>query len=355
MRHIPEEELHAYLDQALSRAQCVEIESHLADCYQCREARDSIAALRDRTTALLSALAPARRAIPPAFEELRRQQAAGADVHRHRVRLAVWAASIVAAVGLGWGGSSIAHMRQGETPTTAPAAGRQLAQQRPDPAADTAAADTANSAAARRDAAPAGNGATAEPRRPSMLAQHSAPVRRELAAPEPAPTAPAPTATRQIPREPALTQISSSNLPPDPDLDLTGLWRTVGWDYARDSAGEAPPHIDGLPVMQVQVQGGDQGGKPVMVVAQQLKSGEVIRTIEGPADEVAGLLGHRVERQSAGSPLTGGGRNGLAIHATNGTMTMRRGDRILAITAPLPSDSLRAMIRRLNAELRTSK
>src|SRR5215204_5547860 len=28
MRHIPEEELHAYLDQGLSRSQCVEIESH---------------------------------------------------------------------------------------------------------------------------------------------------------------------------------------------------------------------------------------------------------------------------------------------------------------------------------------
>ena len=32
LRHIPEEELHAYLDQALSRSQCVEIENHLAEC-----------------------------------------------------------------------------------------------------------------------------------------------------------------------------------------------------------------------------------------------------------------------------------------------------------------------------------
>ena len=27
MRHIPEDELHAYLDQGLSRSQCVEIET----------------------------------------------------------------------------------------------------------------------------------------------------------------------------------------------------------------------------------------------------------------------------------------------------------------------------------------
>jgi len=45
MRHIPEDELHAYLDQGLSRSQCVEIESHLAACPSCQAARDGIAAL----------------------------------------------------------------------------------------------------------------------------------------------------------------------------------------------------------------------------------------------------------------------------------------------------------------------
>ena len=70
MRHIPDEELHAYLDQALSRAQCVEIESHLAACESCSQLRDGIAALRDRTTALLATLAPPRR-FPPILDELR--------------------------------------------------------------------------------------------------------------------------------------------------------------------------------------------------------------------------------------------------------------------------------------------
>ena len=70
MRHIPEDELHAYLDQGLSRSQCVEIESHLAVCSSCRATRDGIAALRDRTTALLATLAPPRR-FPPAFGSLR--------------------------------------------------------------------------------------------------------------------------------------------------------------------------------------------------------------------------------------------------------------------------------------------
>ncbi len=106
------------------------------------------------------------------------------------------------------------------------------------------------------------------------------------------------------------------------------------------------PHIDGLPVLQVQVQSGDQGQRPVMVVAQQLTSGEVIRTIEG--------LGHR--RVAAPGPPVDG-RRGLAA-------APRRHGRTPAITATtpwpctwaatacspspatLPSDSLRAMIRR---------
>ena len=76
MRHIPEDELHAYLDQGLSRSQCVEIESHLAACTPCQLTRDSIAALRDRTTALLTRLAPPR-SIPPSFEMIAPARRAG--------------------------------------------------------------------------------------------------------------------------------------------------------------------------------------------------------------------------------------------------------------------------------------
>ncbi|HEX2611228.1 MAG TPA: zf-HC2 domain-containing protein, partial [Gemmatimonadales bacterium] len=101
MRHIPEEELHAYLDQALSRSQCVEIESHLAACPSCQAARDGIAALRDRTTALLARLAPPRN-FPPPFDLLRSRAAVSADQRRRRVHRGAWAASLVAAVGLGW-------------------------------------------------------------------------------------------------------------------------------------------------------------------------------------------------------------------------------------------------------------
>src|SRR5690349_4359273 len=107
MRHIPEEELHAYLDQALSRAQAVEIESHLAGCARCRAERDGIAGLRDRTTALLATLAPVGTVARPSWSELRRRHLA-AEAHRaNLLRGAVWAASLLAAIGLGYGAHSM--------------------------------------------------------------------------------------------------------------------------------------------------------------------------------------------------------------------------------------------------------
>src|SRR3954451_14195125 len=108
MRHIPEEELHAYLDQALSRSQCVEIESHLAACPSCRALRDGIAALRDRTTALLARLAPPRR-VPMSFEALRHQGDLRASIRRRRIRAAAWAASLVLAVGTGWAAAALSR------------------------------------------------------------------------------------------------------------------------------------------------------------------------------------------------------------------------------------------------------
>ena len=77
------------------------------------------------------------------------------------------------------------------------------------------------------------------------------------------------------------------------DTELDGMWRTLSWDGAQAEAGDKLPHIDGLPVVQVQVQTSEQGKQPLMVVAQQLSSGQVIQTIEGPAADVSQLLSRR--------------------------------------------------------------
>jgi Putative zinc-finger len=326
MRHIPEEELHAYLDQGLSRSQCVEIESHLAVCPSCQGARDAIAALRDRTTALLAKLAPPR-AFPPAFESLRRRAALEASARRRRIRAAAWAASLMAAVGLGWTANHTLTLR-----AAAPA---RVEPQTAGTSTDTTAVPPVVIASAPK---------TVPAVRPAGHRRSGRHVKVEALASLP-PVVPAPS-----------LELSTIDLPrPDLQVDLDGMWRTMSWDGAQAEAGDKLPHIDGLPVVQVQLQAGEQGKQPLMVVAQQLSSGEVIRTIEGPTNDVSHLLARRTMTDPDPTTVSGDSNRagGITLSHTDRTMAMQRGDRMLVITGALPSDSLLAMIRRLNAEMRS--
>ncbi len=341
MRHIPEDELHAYLDQGLSRSQAVEIESHLAVCSSCQATRDSIAALRDRTTALLATLSPPRR-LPPAFDALRERAADRMTTRRRYARVGAWAASLVAAVGLGWSASAlvgpgrIASLAEREAPAVP-------AMDTSPPTASVAEVDTGEPPPALR---PARN-------------LKPTPVRLES-------SRPSPTVSRALEkaRQDSIRAAKLAVLDPAPVLELSplevrgseqdqpldGMWRTMSWDGAESETGRSVPHIDGLPVLRVQVQATDQSKRPLMVVAQQLAGGQVIQTIEGPAADVSQLLSRR------GSTSADGKLGVIVSEATPGidqAMAMQLGDRMLAITGAVPSDSLRAMIRRINAEMRS--
>jgi hypothetical protein len=137
----------------------------------------------------------------------------------------------------------------------------------------------------------------------------------------------------------------------------------MSWAGAQAEAGDKLPHIDGVPVVQVQVQTrkqgkqGKQGKQPLMVVAQQLASGEVIRTIEGPTSDVSDLLACRTmsDPMPTMTLRDSAPRDSVPSDTdhTDRTMAMQHGDRMLVITGALSSDSLRAMIRRLNAAMRS--
>jgi hypothetical protein len=346
MRHIPEEELHAYLDQGLSRSQCVEIESHLADCPSCQATRDGIAALRDRTTALLARLAPPR-SIPPSFEVLSGRAADVVSARRRRLNLVAWAASLVVAVGLGYSASLLLR----------PTAGTSVASRTP--------AASTRSAVATPIEQPADTVRTDPPAETYRSVRHE---RSEA----PAPSKSRPVASRDTERRTApgresvlavlnpvpavtLTKLEPSRASGE---DLGGMWRTMSWAGAQAETGKPLPHIDGLPVVQVQVQN-SEGTHPVTVVAQQLIGGQVIRTIEGSASDVSQLLARRQMAdvdsvQLRGDSIRGASAiNGDRSMAMQHSMAMQLGDRMLAITGDLPSDSLRAMIRRMNAEMRS--
>jgi hypothetical protein len=339
MRHIPEDELHAYLDQGLSRTQCVEIESHLADCPSCRATRAGIAALRDRTTALLARLAP-----PPAVPGLR---------GRPQARRPRWRRS-------GGGAVHVAGLGGEPRRRGGPRLDRQL---------DAAASDSHRRRPRASRRRPSGHrprgrltlgSRCRSPRRRRREPRRSRRARRSRP-----PASDRDVGSRSDSTRAATRDVALSVLNPTPaleltrlerpaahgELDLGGMWRTMSWDGAKAEAGERLPHIDGLPVVQVQVQSGEQSSRPVTVVAQQLASGQVIRTIEGPATDVSQLLSRRAI-SDVDSLFLPGDSAGLGRDA-NHAMAMQLGDRMLAITGDLPSDSLRAMIRRLNAEMRS--
>lgn len=319
MRHIPEEELHAYLDQALSRSQCVEIESHLAACPTCRQDRDGIAALRDRTTALLASLAPPRR-IKPAFADLHAQATARVLGRRRIIRAIAWAASISLALGLGWIANSL--LATGPQPTTA------VAPQQTQPGARAESPVASVVATPRQEPQPL---AASRPPRP-VLASAQKPEPRT---PESSPATGInrfQSVAEGIPTEPLRVEITPVQQLAG-DLPAAGLWRSVSWDGAQAESDSWIPRVEGLPVVTVQVQGDEEGsGQPLTVVAQRLSSGQMIRTVEGPIAKVSDLLSHQ-----SGSTVTAS----VEMNDTSGT---RRDDRMLAIYGSVPVDSLRTFL-----------
>lgn len=307
--HIPDDELHGYLDQALPRSRCVTLESHLAACPGCRARRDATAALRDRTTLLLAQLTPERTRIPPSYEELQRR-ATTRPGPRFTWRDVAWAASILLAVGVGYGMRPSAA-RAPSTDST----------ERPTlvlvPSSPTAIAPAAEPAAS--------------PKAPG--ARFAAAV-RVAASPREEPGDQ--VALGEALPSPRSSEISTDSLPPE-TAPTAGLWRTVPWTEAEARMGGDPPRVDGVPVVEVQMQPSRDRERetPVTVVAQQLASGQLITTIEGPVEDVWALLSRRGDSGD-----------------TAGAETVRQGSRLLAVTGRLPADSLRAMVRRVNAARR---
>jgi anti-sigma factor RsiW len=332
MLHIPDDRLHAYLDQALDRLDSGALESHLAECGACRAERDAISALRDRTTALLARAASRRTAGPP-FASIRARSDERRRIRQRRRQRAAWAASIVAALGAGWGASWYAHERGPRPPINTPLV--------------TVAPAQPASPAPRANAAPAAMLATGPAVQPSAT---DAGVPTTAAKPAPARLIhghPAQPKARAAHSKAELATVG--RIPKDAQLENGGVWRTVSWDGAKQAAaGDAPPRIDGLPVVEVQVRGGDSSNRPLMVVAQQLASGEVIRSIEGPAADVSALLGTRpsyVSGESAAAAVPTAGEPPAALGAA---LALRRGNRMVAVTGSVSRDSLKAMMQRLN-------
>lgn len=329
MRHIPEDELHAYLDQALSRSQCVEIECHLAGCIRCRHVRDQIAALRDRTTALLGDLVPplSRR---PAFAALmlrantRRMEQDGIPSSRASAgttwtRRGAQAAGVALLIAVGWSARGLAPVAPG---SNSPAASQLASNDAPN---RFSFGSPLLSSVLPLSTTPASQAA-----RPAASTQPDPgwePDPIERAAPRRVASVESPGVTPM-----ALTVSSLDATSYSAEFPAPGVWRTVSWTEAAALTGDVVPRIHGMPVVEIQVQLLGPDERPLVMVAHQDPSGRIIRSIEGPADRLSGILSDVIAKTDGAvhtsqpirtpvdyvSATTGGTRRSIRVAAIAG-------------------------------------
>jgi hypothetical protein len=330
-RHVPEEELHAYFDQALSRSQCAEIETHLSHCAKCQAQRAEVALLRDRTTAVLAQLSPRPVIIPPAFQVLldrRRKQLRFAVWQVRFERAGLWAAGIAAAAGIGW------LARTALDPHRTAGASAPIAEVRPP-------VNTAPQVLAVKVAQDSG---------PDLARAKPAPIPEQ----EPPATgggrrSSGPSAT-QPGNQPVASIIELGAPPPGPRSvpetreDEGGvfnrIWRIVQWDEAVRTLAGGLPYIEGLAVIGVQMRPGTRGERPTVVVTQQGAGGDLVYAVEGPVEQVEEYV-RRQPRDFQSSEAT----RTPPDYVDDSSGGLRRSLRALKITGKLPADSLNALAR----------
>lgn len=346
-RHVPEEELHAYLDQALSRSQCVEIERHLAVCGPCSESRDHIAALRDRTTALLAHLAPPVIHTPP-LADLRQRHAERTARRQRMARIGAWAASVVLALGLGWSAHTLAPSGgSGSAGPVTPLPSPTSLAVTPGTTLDPTGTGPGLTPPAQPTARPtAPTGGPRSDGSPGALHQ-VADATRQAPTPAAATAAAAPKFRATLSQKPLL-RVTSSSLSEDELSE--GLWRSLSWDGAREQTGDDwIPRVQGLPVVDVQVKQSDQeDSKPLMVVSQRLSSGQVIKTFSGSVDEVTDLLARQPGQSVTAALQILDNADSLAAGDSLARQAAHGAERMLAIQGSISADSLRTLLLRLH-------
>ena len=359
MRHIPEEELHSYLDQALSRSQCIEIEIHLSACNRCRQSRDEIADIRDRTTALLSLVAP-RYCSLASYTRLAALADTRATVPRQhpvitsksvgwRNRLLAsssfqQAAMIMLAVGAGWGARSWLTATAPPLPDT-------------DLLATLPSSESANiggsgfrmvADAATLTFRSSANHSTGQPtvkgeERPRIKAPGSVTPKLSQTTASTTQLAVANTSSEDL----SLTVRTESAALPASDFSSGGLWRTISWSEAEALSGDAVPRIAGYPVLDVQVQKLSQDERPLLLVSQQdPASGNIVRTIEGPVQLVAELLAAEIARSNGAIRSSSPGRS-QPDYLFSESGAPKRSIRVVTVAGRLPADSLDFLARGL--------
>lgn len=301
--HLPEEELHAWLDGQLSRAQSAELAEHLLSCLICRALEAEVRELRDRSIQLLAAATPRSTRLAPPVPRTR--------------RLRSGTAAVAAAVLIGVGSWAVV----GNQPTQQGAP--QLAASFVAPAILAKVVGLPISGA---DSAPVGQPVPSAAPSPRTITLAS----RVTVSPRVIParaTTPNPAARKLRLVDPIL------------DMGQGGAWQTSSLQQAREASEGAVAYLQGIPVSAVRLQQDEAGGKPTAMVRQLLPDGRAVWVIEGTGTELEQL--HRV-LEASGLSFSTPRRARFDYAEVDGSPV--RIARMVTIASHLPPDSLDALV-----------
>jgi hypothetical protein len=252
--HIPEEELHAFLDAQVSPAQRAEIAEHLLACLICRAQEGEVRLLRERSHALLALAAPRTiHGIPVRVRRVRYRLRTG--------RVAAIAAAALVMVG-GWSFTRTGAGNGEGRPVLATAF-----------VAPAILARVTLPATVSEAVTPATPQASTRTRTLTMASR-------------------AAVAPRVIPVHQVAGTGSTRRLRVvDPMLEVAPsgggeAWETTSFQQAREAAGGAIAHLTGIPVNTVRLQPGSRGGRPTAMVRQLLADGRAVWVVEGAVEEL---------------------------------------------------------------------
>lgn len=253
--HIPEEELHAYLDAQLSPAQRAEIAEHLLACLICRALEGEVRTLRSRSAALLAIATPRTiRGVPLPAIRSRRRLRGGPVVAAAAVALLLGGSWTVSRSGNGTGSD--------DRPVLA-----------------TASAFVAPALLARVVTPAVSVDSTAR-RRPQATSRTLTLASRAAVAPRVIPV-------RQVTGTPSTRRLRVVDPMIDADPSSGGqAWETTSFQDARDAAEGAIAHLDGIPVNTVRLQSSSRGARPTAMVRQVLPDGRAVWVVEGAVEEL---------------------------------------------------------------------
>lgn len=295
--HVPEEELHAFRDGELSPSQRAEIAEHLLGCLLCRALDAEVEEVHGRATVLLG------RAVPRSTRR---------TATRRRTVAAAWARPIAAALVAVIGGTAWLALQSGSSRTPRLATAAFVT---PGLFADVSSIESPT----RADLARRSLSLAAQTRfRPRVVGPMNIPVAH-----------------------------GSVGGQPIDDIDPAGGadWEQMSLEGAIEVNHGPITRLEGFPVLRVHVRRSTLGERPTVLVRHRTPDGRSLWVVEGPADELTSLS-QMFEASGLAMSIPLRTRPDYVGSDANPTRT----ERMIAVAAYLPTDSLDVLLGKLRRE-----